>query len=1073
MKSRHCRVLECCVVLVTLATVSNRLAAQTLSASPGAVDFEYSAGQSAPAAVTVAITASPSAAANLAATVIPAGATPSGLFTATVSGVTVSVGIDDATLASLANQTGLYTAYVSVTATGFPTLNIPVAVSIGSTFSIAATPAALIFNGVSGVTAQTVALSGPGGAAVAFTVTSAMTTGANWLTVSSNSSYTPAVLTVSVSATGLNPGTYTGTITVTPESGGTVTIPVTFQTTGSSGTLTATPAVFSFNFEQGTVGTPQILQLSSSAPNTYTAQASSSGDWLVLNGSTAPATGTLPVSLDVGIELSGLPAGAYTGAIAVKAADGSTLNIPVTLTVTSVSTLANPTSLTFVSQAGSPTAPGSQIVAVNPVPSSTYTAVVTSGSSWLAAAPSTTNPEQLNVSATPGSLVAGDYSGNIAITAGTQIENIPVTLIVSSGAVLTTNPGAIVFFDQTDNLPIASTNLSVSVSSGSPQTFSVTSGQAAWLVLNNIPSKTTPATIAVSVNPTGLTAGTYVSNAVLTPAAQGGTPVTVPIMVVVSPPPGILVTPGSLTFTAAPGATPATQTIGVTANTSTPFTASATTTSGGNWLNVAPTSGTASTTSINLSVTATAASLAAGTYQGTVTLTTNAGVVTQIPVTFAVASAPFTVAPTTLAFAYTQNGTFPASQTVQVTGAEAFTASASTVNTGTWLSVSPMSGTGNASLTVSVNPSGLTVGTYTGTITLTPVNGIAQTVAVTLIVTAEGLTINPTSLAFAFVSGGSVPTAQTVAVNATGAAIAFTASASSSGWLSVSPASGTTPATLTVSVNPADLGSGTYTGSITISAGSSAPAVTVAVTISVTAPLPIIQSVANAASYQGGGVSPGEIAVIFGSSLGPATGVSATVNSGFIPTSLANVQVTFNGYPAPVLYASAGQINLVVPYEVATASNSEVEVTFGKARSNTLGVPVVASFPGIFSANASGTGGGAILDVNYHLVNASNPTSPGAIIQIYATGAGQTIPPGVDGEVTGLTPPFPTINLVPGLLIGGLPATIDYIGAAPGLVAGALQINATVPSGVASGAVPVVLMIGNNSSQPGITVTVQ
>jgi uncharacterized protein (TIGR03437 family) len=259
-----------------------------------------------------------------------------------------------------------------------------------------------------------------------------------------------------------------------------------------------------------------------------------------------------------------------------------------------------------------------------------------------------------------------------------------------------------------------------------------------------------------------------------------------------------------------------------------------------------------------------------------------------------------------------------------------------------------------------------------------------------------------------------------------------------------------------------------------LSAGSGTAQVSVGVTLLVTAPLPVISRVVNAASYLGGAVSPGEIVVIFGSDLGPSTGVSAQPSSaGILGTTLANVQVTFNGYPAPLLYVSAEQVNAIVPYEIAGASSALVELLFGQAISNSVTLPVALSAPGIFSANASGTGPGAILDTNYNLVSASNPTSPGAIIQIYATGEGQTTPPGVDGKLAATMLPLPSPNQTASVLIGGLPANILYIGAAPGLVAGALQVNAQVPPGVASGALPIVLTIGLINSQTGITVAVQ
>ena len=150
-----------------------------------------------------------------------------------------------------------------------------------------------------------------------------------------------------------------------------------------------------------------------------------------------------------------------------------------------------------------------------------------------------------------------------------------------------------------------------------------------------------------------------------------------------------------------------------------------------------------------------------------------------------------------------------------------------------------------------------------------------------------------------------------------------------------------------------------------------------------------------------------------------------------------------------------------------------MEAIFGSARSNALAVNVTPSEPGIFSADASGMGPGAILDVNYHLVSAANPVSAGAIIQVFATGQGQTSPGGVDGLIEPLTLPLPVPLLAVGATIGGIGANIQYVGAAPRQVAGALQINLIVPAGLPSGPAPLFLMIGQNGSQSGITVAIQ
>ena len=57
--------------------------------------------------------------------------------------------------------------------------------------------------------------------------------------------------------------------------------------------------------------------------------------------------------------------------------------------------------------------------------------------------------------------------------------------------------------------------------------------------------------------------------------------------------------------------------------------------------------------------------------------------------------------------------------------------------------------------------------------------------------------------------------------------------------------------------------------------------------------------------------------------------------------------------------------------------------------------------------------------------------------------------------------------------IGGRTATVRYAGGAQNLVAGVIQVNVEIPAGVTAGnAVPVVVQVGTNSSQPGVTLAV-
>jgi sugar lactone lactonase YvrE len=100
--------------------------------------------------------------------------------------------------------------------------------------------------------------------------------------------------------------------------------------------------------------------------------------------------------------------------------------------------------------------------------------------------------------------------------------------------------------------------------------------------------------------------------------------------------------------------------------------------------------------------------------------------------------------------------------------------------------------------------------------------------------------------------------------------------------------------------------------------------------IRVSAPLPIIKSVVNAASYATGPVSPGEMITIFGTALGPVTAAYATMDpaTGKLATNIGGVQVLFNGTPASMIYAASGQVSAVVPYEMAPTPNPSVWIQY-------------------------------------------------------------------------------------------------------------------------------------------------
>jgi uncharacterized protein (TIGR03437 family) len=230
--------------------------------------------------------------------------------------------------------------------------------------------------------------------------------------------------------------------------------------------------------------------------------------------------------------------------------------------------------------------------------------------------------------------------------------------------------------------------------------------------------------------------------------------------------------------------------------------------------------------------------------------------------------------------------------------------------------------------------------------------------------------------------------------------------------------------------------------------------------------------VVNAASQLPGSVAPGEIVTIFGFGAGPSNAAGFTLDpSGKLASSLNGAQVLFDGRPAPMLYGSAAQANVIVPYEVA-GQNVTVISLLGAAQSAAWTVPVVASAPGIFTLAASGVGPAAVLNQDNSVNDASHPAMRGSIIQIFATGEGQTSPPGVTGTVTGSDSKKPLLPVK--VAIGGHDALVEFEGSAGNAVAGLFQVNAVVPQTVTPGtAVPIAISVGGVVSQSGVTIAVQ
>ena len=220
--------------------------------------------------------------------------------------------------------------------------------------------------------------------------------------------------------------------------------------------------------------------------------------------------------------------------------------------------------------------------------------------------------------------------------------------------------------------------------------------------------------------------------------------------------------------------------------------------------------------------------------------------------------------------------------------------------------------------------------------------------------------------------------------------------------------------------------------------------------------------VVNAGSYQGEFIAPGEIIAIFGQNLGPAQGVGVPVSDGAFPFTYQGVQVTINGYPAPLLYVSANQVNAIAPFELSGQYLATLQLTLNGVASDPYPSDPAATDSGIFAiANSDGAAN-----------SAAQPAKAGDYITIYGTGQGIGAIPEVDGQILGSTLVLP-VQPVAVTIDLSMPATVLYAGSAPSLVAGVLQVNVALPSDLSSGAHTIVLGLPYDQSVPATKFYVQ
>ena len=207
-----------------------------------------------------------------------------------------------------------------------------------------------------------------------------------------------------------------------------------------------------------------------------------------------------------------------------------------------------------------------------------------------------------------------------------------------------------------------------------------------------------------------------------------------------------------------------------------------------------------------------------------------------------------------LSFTAQQGGASPAAQALSINNTGGGTLNWSASESTAWLILSPSSGTGNGSITVSVATGTLTPATYSGTVTLGGGTGITPvTVPVSFTVTAApAIGASPTSVAFTATQGGSNPAAQTLTITNTGGGTLSWTASDNAAWLSLSSPAGTGNGPITLTAATAGLPVGTQNATITLSApGATTVTVPVAFTVAAAPTINLSPSSLSYAATQG------------------------------------------------------------------------------------------------------------------------------------------------------------------------------------------------------------------------------
>lgn len=332
----------------------------------------------------------------------------------------------------------------------------------------------------------------------------------NWLVLTPANDTTTTetdTVTVTVDRDGLDPGDYTGTITITPDGAAAQEVAIEMSVPAEP-VLVVSPDELNF----GTTHTALTILLSNSGTGTLSWTAGDDAAWLSLNhtsGSITSETDTVTVTAD----RTGLDPGDYTAMVTITPAGAPAREVSVAMNVPVAPVLAvTPDELDFGADLTQLT------FTITNVGTGTLEWEVSNNTSWLGTSPSsgttTTEEDEISVSLNRNNVDPGDYEAVVTVTPdGGDPFEVTARMSVLPEPVMAVSVSFLEYSHLVDQKTFTITNTGTGEFS-----WSITS-DAAWFTVNPTSGTTSSETdvITVTVDRSGEDPGRYTGNITVTP----------------------------------------------------------------------------------------------------------------------------------------------------------------------------------------------------------------------------------------------------------------------------------------------------------------------------------------------------------------------------------------------------------------------------------------------------------------------------------------------------------------------------------------------------------------------------